>query len=210
MGRLLDYENPILSFLSRLADLIILNLLTILCCIPIVTIGASITAAHYTALKMHRGESYVWKNFWKSFKENIKQSTIIWLIFVVFFVIEYLAYITLSNGSGESAMTMQGCILATGVFGICFMLWVFPLQSKFVNKIGKTFYNAFVMTFKHVFRTVLMLAVSVFPFLLNINWFTVLLLFGFSVPIYLCAVIYNKVFKKMEELVLDNIGQHNN
>lgn len=207
MGRLLDYENPILSFLSKLADLIVLNLLTILCCIPIVTIGASITAAHYTALKMHRNESYVWKNFWKSFKENFKQSTIIWLMFLLFFVVEYLAFITLSNGSTESAMTMQGCILATSIFGVCFMLWAFPLQSKFENRIGKTLYNAFIMTFKHIFRTILMLIVSALPFLLNINWFMVLLLFGFSVPIYLCAVIYNKAFEKMEKVVLESLEQ---
>lgn len=205
MGRILDYENPIFRFMSRLVDLLILNALTLAGCIPVVTIGASITAAHYTALKLHRGESYVWRNFWKSFKENLKQSTIIWLLFVAFFVVEYLAFITLSNGEAEGAMTMQGCILATAVFGVCFMLWAFPMQSKFENSIGKTLCNAFVATYKHIFRTVLMLAVGVLPFLLNINWFGVLLLYGFSVPIYLCAMIYNKPFQKMEEVVYENL-----
>lgn len=206
MGKLLDYENPILSFMSKLVDLILLNVLTILCCVPIVTIGASITAAHYTALKMHRGESYVWRNFWKSFKENFKQSTIIWIIFAMFFVVEYLAFITLSNGTSETDLTMQGVIVATGVFGICFMLWVFPLQSKFVNKIWKTIYTSFVMTFKHIIRTVLLLALFVLPFLLPAKGFPVILLFGFSVPIYLSAIIYNKPFKKMEEIVLASLG----
>ena len=206
MGKLLDYENPILSFMSKLVDLMLLNVLTILCCVPIVTIGASITAAHYTALKMHRGESYVWRNFWKSFKENFKQSTIIWIIFAMFFVVEYLAFITLSNGTSETDLTMQGVIVATGVFGICFMLWVFPLQSKFVNKIWKTIYTSFVMTFKHIIRTVLLLALFVLPFLLPAKGFPVILLFGFSVPIYLSAIIYNKPFKKMEEIVLASLG----
>lgn len=206
MGKLLDYENPILSFMSKLVDLMLLNVLTILCCVPIVTIGASITAAHYTALKMHRGESYVWRNFWKSFKENFKQSTIIWIIFALFFVVEYLAFITLSNGTTETDLTMQGIIVATGVFGICFMLWVFPLQSKFVNKIWKTIYTSFIMTFKHIIRTVLLLVLFVLPFLLPAEGFPVILLFGFSVPIYLSAIIYNKPFKKMEEIVLERLG----
>lgn len=206
MGKLLDYENPILSFMSKLVDLMLLNVLTILCCVPIVTIGASITAAHYTALKMHRGESYVWRNFWKSFKENFKQSTIIWIIFALFFVVEYLAFITLSNGTSETDLTMQGVIVATGVFGVCFMLWVFPLQSKFVNKIWKTIYTSFVMTFKHIIRTVLLLVVFVLPFLLPAEGFPVILLFGFSVPIYLSAIIYNKPFERMEVIVLESLG----
>ena len=205
MGKLMDYENPILSFMSKLVDLMLLNVLTILCCVPIVTIGASITAAHYTALKMHRGESYVWRNFWKSFKENFKQSTIIWIIFAIFFVVEYLAFITLSNGTSETDLTMQGVIVATGVFGICFMLWVFPLQSKFVNKIWKTIYTSFVMTFKHIIRTVLLLALFILPFLLPAEGFPVILLFGFSVPICFSAIIYNKPFKKMEEIVLESL-----
>ena len=205
MGKLLDYENPILSFMSKLVDLMLLNVLTILCCVPIVTIGVSITAAHYTALKMHRGESYVWRNFWESFKENFKQSTIIWIIFAMFFMVEYLAFITLSNGTTETDLTMQGVIIATGVFGVCFMLWVFPLQSKFVNKIWKTIYTSFVMTFKHIIRTVLLLALFVLPFLLPAEGFPVILLFGFSVPIYLSAIIYNKPFKKMEKIVLESL-----
>lgn len=207
MGKLFDYEHPILRFLSKISDLFILNLITLLLCLPIVTIGASITAAHYTALKLHRNESYVFQNFGKSFRENFKQSTIIWLIFVVFFVVEYLAFITLSNGSGDSAVAMQGWLLATAVFGLCTMLWAFPMQSKFVNPIGKTIYTAFIMTFKHLLRTILILALFVLPFLLPAEGFLVILTFGFSLPIYLSAIIYNKPFQKMEEQVLRSLGQ---
>ena len=209
MGKLFDYDHPFLRLLSRIADLFVLNLMTLVLCLPIITIGASITAAHYTALKLHRGENYVMPNFWKSFKENFKQSTIIWMIFVLFFVVEYLAFITLSNGTSETDLTMQGVIVATGVFGVCFMLWVFPLQSKFVNKIPKTIYTSFIMTFKHIIRTVLLLALFVLPFLLPAEGFPVILLFGFSVPIYLSAMIYNKPFKKMEEIVLASFGGEN-
>lgn len=206
MGKLFDYEHPFLRLLSKISDLFVLNLMTLLLCLPIVTIGASVTAAHYTALKLHRGESYVMQSFWKSYKENFKQSTIIWMIFVLFFVVEYLAFITLSNGTTETDLTMQGVIVATGVFGICFMLWVFPLQSKFVNKIWRTIYTSFVMTFKHIIRTVLLLALFILPFLLPAEGFPVILLFGFSVPIYFSAIIYNKPFEKMEKVVLESLG----
>ena len=121
--------------MARLADLFAINAMTLVGCLPIITIGASITAGHYTALKLHRGEGYVFQNFLQSFKENFKQSTIIWILFLCFFAIEYLAFITLTSGTIETGQMMQGWVIATTVLGVCVMLWVFPLQSKFINPI---------------------------------------------------------------------------
>ena len=94
---------------------------------------------------------------------------------------------------------MQGALLAAFVLSISFALWVFPLQSKFVNPIKRTVRNAFIMIFKHILRTVFMLIVSVLPFLLSVKLFPLMLLLGFSVPIYVCAITYNKLFEKMEQ-----------
>lgn len=71
--------------MGRAADLMILNIVFIICCLPIVTIGASLTALHYVTLKMVRNEeSYIVKSFFKSFKQNFKQATIINLIMLLF------------------------------------------------------------------------------------------------------------------------------
>lgn len=84
MGRIFDMDSPVMRFLGRLADLMILNLVTLLCCLPVVTIGASLTAMHYVLLKMVRNEeSYIVRSFFKSFKENFKQATVIWLIILL-------------------------------------------------------------------------------------------------------------------------------
>ena len=84
MGRFFDMDNRFFTFMSRVSDLIILNLLCILCCLPIVTAGASITAMFYVTLKMVRNEeAYIAKSFFKSFKQNLKQSIIINLIMLV-------------------------------------------------------------------------------------------------------------------------------
>jgi uncharacterized membrane protein YesL len=200
-------EHPIMRLLSKIANFVVLNLLVIFFSVPVITIGASFTAAHYTALKLHRGDSKIIANFWKSFCENLGQSTAIWLIFVVYIVTAYLAFITLSNGGEQTAQIMMGALLATGVISLCVMLWVFPVQSKFINPIGKTIRLAFTMTFKHLLRTILMLVVSVFPLIFSIKLFSVVLIFGFSVPIYLSAVIYNKPFKKLEEKILADKGE---
>ena len=76
-----NLDSPVMQALGKMADLMWLNILTLICCIPVVTAGASLTAMHYMALKIVRNEEcYITKGFFKSFKENFKQATLIWLL----------------------------------------------------------------------------------------------------------------------------------
>ena len=71
MGSFFSLDSPLMRFLSRLSDIFILNVLFLLCCIPVVTIGASATALYTVTLKMARNEeSYITKGFFKAFKSN--------------------------------------------------------------------------------------------------------------------------------------------
>ena len=82
--KLFNYDSPFWSFMSRLADLIILNLLWIVFCIPVVTIGASTTAMYRVTLNMVRGEgSGVVRMFWDAFRLNLKQAVLIFLILLL-------------------------------------------------------------------------------------------------------------------------------
>lgn len=77
MSRFFNPDNPIMEFIAKIFDLILLNLLFIFSCVPIITIGASTSALSYVTLKMVRGEDpYIWQNFWKSFRQNFKQGTL--------------------------------------------------------------------------------------------------------------------------------------
>ena len=70
-----DINGKFFKTLTKAGDFIILTLLAMVCSIPVITIGASLTAVFYAALKMARDEEgYVWKEFFKSFKQNLKQS----------------------------------------------------------------------------------------------------------------------------------------
>lgn len=207
MSRFFDYDNLFFRFLSKVADLIVLNVLFLLFSIPLVTIGASLTAAHFAALKLYREEGHVFGNFWKSFRENFKQSTIIWLLYLIYLAITCSSCIRLFSGEETMGIIMQGTLLAAIVLSISFALWVFPLQSKFVNPIKRTVRNAFIMMFKHILRTILMLIVSVLPLLFSVKLLPLMLLLGFSVPIYVCAVTYNKTFEKMEQQVLESLQE---
>ena len=82
MGGLFNYDNPIWRFVGRIWDLFILNLLWVLCSLPIVTFGASTTAMYYCTMKIARDRDSggVLSMFFHSFKDNLLQSTIIWVI----------------------------------------------------------------------------------------------------------------------------------
>ena len=74
MDKFFDSDNPVMKFLARLVDLVILNVITILYSIPVVTAGGALTAMNYVLLHLHREEeSYVIKMFRKSFRANFKQ-----------------------------------------------------------------------------------------------------------------------------------------
>lgn len=212
MKGLFNYDGTIMSFFGKLADLIWLNVLMIIFSIPIVTIGAVQTAGHYAALKLKRDEGHVFQNFWKSFKLNFKQSTIIWVILLVLYAVNAFA-IFVSNGSGMPMSSLiSGILLAAVLFVGIMNLWVYPLQCRFDNKISHTIRNAFFMGFRHIFRSIYMAICYALPIALVLLWqqtIPLILLLGMSAPIYLNVLAYNKVFEKLEEQILGMDSEEN-
>ena len=199
------YDSGLMTFLGKVTDIVILNLLTLLCCLPIVTIGASITAAHYTALKMHRDtDNYVIRNFFRSFKTNLLQGTLIWIMWVVVAGLSLFAYLSYPEEGIGTVLKIVMCSML--IFIAMTTMWLFPLQSRFVNKIGITIRNAFFFSCRYVFKTLAMLVITVafvlLWFVLSPQLYWIVILFGISIPIYLCAMLYNKVFEKLEEQII--------
>ena len=94
MSRIFDLDGPVLGTLNKIADLLWLNILTIICCLPVFTIGASLSAAHYVCLKLYRGEEgYVTKDFFKAFKMNFAQGSalgVLCLVLAAVFITDFV------------------------------------------------------------------------------------------------------------------------
>lgn len=209
MGNIFNLDSPIMRALSRMTDLLILNLLTLVCCIPIVTAGASLTACHYMALKMARHEeAYVVRGFFKSFKQNLKQGTIIWLMLL--FVIVILASDLMILNSMEFAYKtpLKVVIMIVGVLVLFTATFVFPTLAKFDNPIMRTIKNAFVISVLQFPKTIVMILLNLIPFalLFVIQIAPLSFLFGFSVPAFVSAFLYSKFFKKLEEQIIEQNG----
>lgn len=124
-------------------DLVLLNLLWLVCCFPIVTIGASTTAMHYVVRKMASGEHYtVWSSFWSSFRSNWKQATGIWILMAAFALI---CCVNLYIGAQIGETLGVVCQIA-GVLGLilaaCVWTTVFPLLSRYTQKTTVLLKNA--------------------------------------------------------------------
>ena len=79
-----NYDSPFWSFMSRIADLVIVNILWLVFCIPVFTIGASTAAMYRVTLNLVRGEGGgVVRSFWASFKLNFKQGVLLFLILLI-------------------------------------------------------------------------------------------------------------------------------
>lgn len=163
--KLFNLDSPVMVFLSKVANLMILNVLTIICCIPIFTAGAAITALYYVTIKMARGDDpYIIKGYFKSFKENFKQATIIWLIMLVILAIIAVDWrVTLVMMTGNSAKIMKTVLFIVSFLLLLTGLYIFPVLSRFDNTVKNTFRNAFLISFMNLPKSVLIVIIHLIP-----------------------------------------------
>ena len=211
MGKLFNLDSPILRVLGTLADMCLLNIMTILCCLPVFTAGAAITAMHYVLLKMVRNEEgYVWKDFWKSFKENLWQGMAIGsilLIFVAFFLVDCYIFKGMVETVSVPMLAIAG---AFALFLYMIYLYAFPLLSHFHNTVLGTIKNKFFVGVMAFPQTILMMIVTALPIVLIYQYAQILpliIMFGFTAPAYFCAWMYSKTFKKIEPKTEETVSE---
>ena len=180
----------------------ILGIVFMIACVPVITGGAALTAAYYMGFKMVKNEeTYIIKGFFKAFKENFKQATILWifvLIIMAVIVADYriILYSGIAFASGlRIAMVSVTLIAALGI------VFVFPLQARFQNTVKHTFKNAFLMALSHLPSAFLLIIIYAVPYL--ILWlvprlFPVVFLLGFGGIFYFKSFVLLRVFRKYE------------
>ena len=188
--KLFNLDSPLMQFLNKVADLMWLNVLTLICCIPIVTVGPALTALHYMALKIARDEEcYIARDYFKSFKLNLRQGIVIWLIELVVIILLVgdfliLRFSTISFGQPMKIVLAVVAVLVLFTFTFVIGILQFP-------------------------KTILMMILSVVPavlFVLAPQIMPIVFLFGFSVPAWADAKLYNKFFQKLEDQ-MNGVGQ---
>ena len=189
--------------MSKVADLCILNIICVVCCIPVITAGASITAMYYVTLKMVRNEeAYIVRSFFKSFKQNFKQATIINLIMLLIGVVLYVDLNVSKAMQGGAGQIFQIIFMAFVLIYFILFLYVYPVLARFYNTIKNTIKNALFMAIRHFPYTVVMVIIAVCPLLLLLvksyqiqsTLFVLFLLMGFALIAYCNSYFLAKIF----------------
>lgn len=200
MKWLFDMENPVMRSLSTVADLIVLNLLTLLCCLPLVTIGAALTALNAAAIKIVRGEETApVKDYFRAFRQNFKKGTGMGLLFLLIFAVLIADYLA----AGRLVPILRPVIAAIALLILMLGQYAFALLARYENSIRGTMKNALLLAVGYFPRTLGMAVFTVALWLLAVQFLRygapILFLFGLSLPCYVAILLVQKVFDNLEK-----------
>ena len=204
--KLFNPDSPLMSFLTRLADLVILNLLWLVCCVPVVTIGASTTAMYHVLRHLQDGGvTSITRDFFQSFKSDFKQATLVYLVLLIPTVAVVMNAWILSGQSSDVVPVYVRAIWMVSVLLLTFVVsFVYPVMAYFDDTVWKTLRTAAVLAVAKLPRTILISILNLLPIIVMFVSFAFFLqssifwlLIGGSLIGYLNMLILKPVFKKL-------------
>lgn len=198
----LRLDNPVFEYINTVVQFIALNLIFLLCCLPIVTAGSAIAALYQVTLREARGEhGYLIRKFFQHFKELFVQGALTFLLFAaVLFVTVYSMVFWFTIGSAAAWIAL----ILTGIFFlvvVCAFLYVFPLMARFENSFWQTIKNSFLLSLSHPKFTAILFLILLF--LISMLYLfsaakIFMLIVGFSFIAYCNSMILTKLFQPYE------------
>lgn len=205
--KLFNPDSRIMIFLSRVADLVILNILWLVCCVPVVTIGASTTAMYHVIRHWQKDSvSSIVRDFFQSFKEDFKQATPVYLILLIPTAAVVMNAMLIFNPENSAAVPSYLLVIwfISALILLFISSFVYPVMAFFADSIFKTLRNAMVLALANLPRTILISILNLLPVILlfvNLSFFlqssVFWLLIGGALVAYLNMSILKPVFKKL-------------
>ena len=199
MRRIFSMDNPLMRGLSVIADLIVLNLMTVLLCLPVVTIGPAFTAMNDIVIRLVRGEEgYIVQPYFLAFKTDFKKSLLFSLVLVIAGGVLAFYYWALISYLPDFKVV----VIAVAVIVLLIFSYAFGLEARYENTFRNTMKNAVILAVVNFPRTLAMAVCTIGLWLVCINFYQfgipVLLLVGLSLPCYVNILLLNGVFRKLE------------
>ena len=191
MNTLFNYNNPIMNGISKIANCIFLCMIWLLCCIPVITAGASTCAMYVTVEKnIKNSRGYTSSTFFSEFRKNFRQATFVWILFLLAELIFYNDYRILRSVSGSllvgNTYPLFLFFMGTSVVYLC---WVLAEISYWSNGTKNILKNALFLMIRHfpttVFITLLLIFGVVVVYILPVSVFLmpVVIMWLISAPI---------------------------
>lgn len=197
MLNLFSVNSPLWRFMDRLLHLLWLNLLWLLCCLPVLTIGAATTALYTVTLKYARDqEGYMTREFFLAFKANFLQSTKAALILAAAGILLGLDFIVYAHhiSAGPLSMILLTAFFTCGLLYLFLNLYIYAIMAKFQNTLAQCFKNALIMSVCHWPSSIFMLVLGFAILAVGLLLFPPLLFMGFALFSYVCSRFLLKIF----------------
>lgn len=164
MMKFFDNQGVFGRLMGRCWILFAANLLFLLSCLPVVTVGAGLSALYYTTLRTLRGEDDLnpIATFWKGFKDNWKQGTVAWLVLLALAAVLYLELFWCSQ-FGEAATLLSYALLAIALVALIIGCYLFPVIAAFRGTLPQLVQNSFYFVMKRPLAAVAVVALNVLP-----------------------------------------------
>lgn len=196
MKNIFSTDSKFYTIPAKIVDVLWLSILWIVCSIPIITIGASSCAMFYVTLKMCRDEEGgVTKQFFKAFKANFKQGTILWLIMLVVGIILGVNLVVCRQNETTFGIVLFMITTVLILWYLMELLYLFPVVARFENTVKRQLVFAFLLATAHPFRTILMIAIFAGAVIL-IFFVPIGLAIAIAIYTYLTSLIILPIFEK--------------
>ena len=194
------------QIMTKVFDILWLSILSILCCIPLITIGTSLSSLYYVMLKLVRDEeTAVTRNYFKAFKQNFLQSLPVTIILLVITGILAADFHILGQSDSQNASVIYGCCIVILLAAAAVFSYVFPLMARYQNTTRKIFENAARLAASHLWQTIVMTAVNLLPlgwFLISAETFAAIfwiwIFAGMGIQAFINSLIIRKIFDRLE------------
>lgn len=197
MHRFFQLDNPVWRFIGNIADMFLLSVFWYLTCIPVFTLGSGTTALYYVTLKLTSNqEGYTTSSFWRSFKSNFKQATVIWILFLLIGgVLGIDLYWSLASGSSLAVSVLPAFGIVALLYFIC-LTFMFPLLARCENSTKALLKMCFAMSVRNFLPIFSALVVTLGVFLFGIFVFWPLLLIAPGLAAYMNSYLFNRILQK--------------
>jgi uncharacterized membrane protein YesL len=202
--KIISIDSPIMSFLNKVSDIIILNILYIVFSLPIITIGATTTASFAVTSKLIKdGEISIIRAFFSEFKRNFKTSTLCWLIMIIMGSILIFDFLIAFHFPSTLQITLRIMVVMLGLIYLFTFLYLFQYIANFKSKMLISFKNSILLSIAKLPYTLLFIIIILLC--VTITYIAGLFvsgpfwtLFGFGFIIYLTTPIYSKIFNSID------------
>lgn len=198
MNRLFDMDNGFFRFMGKIFDMILLDIITLIMCIPIVTIGPAVTALYYVSMKTVRDEEgYVFRSYFKSFKQNFKQGFLLEIIAAACTALLYVdlrvTYNWMLQDTNILIKLLFYAIVGFALLTIVTVVYIFPVLAQFENSIKRILINSVMMAVRHLPNSILMVVITAGAGVL-IYIYPIAVFFVIGAAAFINSIILRRIF----------------